>query len=248
MPLRRPRHARPAAVRALVPADRRRRLASAGVLLVATLGTLLLAGCQPTTETPTPDALVLVQGNFQTAAAGAALPTPVVVRVHSVDGSPVEGVPVAFAVAQGGGAVDPASAMSDASGEVKTRWTLGPNQDIHALQVSTPGVAPITVSASGITATDLLIVQGNNQSGRAGSALSTQIVLRVIGSGNVPIPGVPVGFAITAGSGAVNPPSATTNAAGEVTVRWTLGAQQGLQTVQASALNLSPVLVNATAN
>ncbi len=207
---------------------------------------LAVAACERVAAPATASELVVVQGNHQSAAAGTILPTAVVVRVRSDDGSPVEAVPVGFSVRSGGGVVEPATGLSDANGEVKTRWTLGKDQQLHELLASVPGVDAITVTATGIIPTDLMVAQGNNQTAKSGTALPVQIVLRVVGSHNTPIPGIPVSLTVTSGSGSLNPASAITNASGEVTVRWTLGNQPGIQNVQASALNLAPVILSAT--
>lgn len=206
----------------------------------------LATACEKASGPLAASGLLVVQGNRQVAAAGTALPAPVVVRVLAEDGSPVEGAPVGFAVQLGNGTVEPATAMSDANGEAKTRWTLGANQNAHELLASVPGVEAVTITATGIVPTDLLVAQGNNQVARAAAALPVQIVLRVVGNNNTPIPGVPITLQVTAGGGSLNPASAVTNASGEVTVRWTLGNQVGLQNVQASALNLSPIILTAT--
>lgn len=222
-----------------VPLRRRR-----PALLLAVLP--ILAACEKASGPLVADRLLVVQGNRQVAAAGTALPTAIVVRVLAEDGSPVEGSPVGFAVQLGNGTVEPATALSDANGEAKTRWTLGANQSAHELLASVPGVEPITVTATGIVPTELVIAQANNQVAKAGTALPVQIVLRVVGNNNTPIPGVAVALQVTAGGGSLNPASAVTNAAGEITVRWTLGNQPGLQNVQASALNLSPIILSAS--
>jgi adhesin/invasin len=220
----------------------RRRLRAALLFL----GTAGVSACEKATEPLTAAELIVVQGNRQTAAAGTLLTTPIVVRVRATDGSPVEGVPVGFAVQLGNGTVEPATVLSDANGEARTRWTLGAHHQAHELLSSVPGVEPITITATGIVPDELLVAQGNNQSAKAGAALPVQIVLRVVGANNTPIPGVPVSLAVTAGGGSLNPASATTNAAGEVTVRWTLGSQPGAQQVRASALNLAPVTLSAS--
>lgn len=213
-------------------------------LLAFTLAVAL--GCEKVTEPLAASGLIVVQGNRQTAAAGTMLPTPIVVRVRATDGSPVEGVPVSFSVLVGNGTVTPATAMSDANGEVQTRWMLGGNQDAHELLTSVPGVDPVTITATGIIPTDLIVAQGNNQTAKAGAALPVQIVLRIVGATNTPIPGIAVTLAVTSGGGSINPASAITNTAGEITFRWTLGNQAGLQNVQATALNLAPIILSAT--
>ena len=219
-----------------------RRLRPLALLVLLPLAT----ACEKASGPLPASSLLVVQGNRQSAAAGTALPAPVVVRVLADDGSPVEGTPVGFAVQLGNGTVEPATVLSDANGEAKTRWTLGANQNAHELLASVPGVEPVTITATGIVPTDLLVAQGNNQVAKAGAALPVQIVLRVVGNNNTPIPGVPITLQVTAGGGSLNPASAVTNASGEVTVRWTLGNQIGLQNVQASALNLAPIILTAS--
>jgi len=222
-----------------------RYLVAAVLAIVPTL--VAFSGCTKATEAPAAALLSIVQGNLQQAAAGTLLPTPVVLRVLASDGTPVAKVPVSFNVTQGGGSVDPATAMSDANGEVKAKWTLGPNSQVQTLSASAPGVEAITLSALGVLPGDLIIAQGNNQSAKASAALPVQIVLRVVGGNNVAIPGVTVALAITGGGGQVSPQSAVTNALGEVSVRWTLGPQVGMQTATVTAGTLGPVPLSATA-
>ncbi|MEP6779289.1 MAG: hypothetical protein ABJC26_05310, partial [Gemmatimonadaceae bacterium] len=84
-------------------------------------------GCPASVADPVSAAsLTVVQGNGQSAAVGTLLPTPVVLRVRGTDGLPLAKVPVSFSVISGGGAVDPGTVISDANGEVKAKWSLGP--------------------------------------------------------------------------------------------------------------------------
>ena len=217
-------------------------------LLTAVPTLLAFPGCTKTVEAPAASRLTIVQGHLQTAAAGTLLLTPVVLRVIGTDGAPIGKIPVSFNVLAGGGSVDPSSAVSDANGEVKARWTLGPGAQVQSMTGSAPGVDPVLLSANGILPSDLVIAQGNNQTGKAGAALTVQIVFRVTGGSNVPIPGQTVGFAITGGGGSISPQSAVTNALGEVSVRWTLGPQTGQQTATATAGTLGPIAITAIAN
>lgn len=205
-------------------------------------------GCTKTTEAPAASRLSIVQGNLQQAAAGTLLSTPIVLRVYATDGSPMQNIPVSFNVLAGGGSVDPATAKSDANGEVKARWTLGPGSQVHTLIGSAPNVEPVTLSALGVVPSDILIAQGNNQTARANTALPVQLVLRVTGNNNVPIPGQTVALSITSGGGSLSPQSAVTNNLGEVTVRWTLGPQTGLQTATATSGMVGPITISAVAN
>lgn len=218
------------------------------VLFTAIPTLLAFPGCTKTTEAPAAARLSIVQGHLQQAAAGTLLPTPLVLRVSGTDGAPVANIPVSFNVLAGGGSVDPATAKSDANGEVKARWTLGPGSQVQTVVGSAPGVEPVTVSALGVLPSDIAIAQGNNQTGRINTALPVQLVLRVTGTNNVPIPGQTVALTITSGGGSLSPQSAVTNNLGEVTVRWTLGPQAGLQTATATSGMVGPVTITAVAN
>lgn len=218
------------------------------VLLAAVPTLVAFPGCTKTVEAPAASRLTIVQGHLQQAAAGTLLPTPIVLRVLATDGSPMANIPISFNVLAGGGSVDPATAKSDANGEVKARWTLGPGSQVQTMIGSAPSVEPVTLSAVGVLPTDMVIAQGNNQSAKVSSALPVQLVLRVTGGNNVPIPGQTVALAIAAGGGSLSPQSAVTNALGEVTVRWTLGPQAGLQMATASAGAIGPITISATGN
>ena len=218
-------------------------------VLFAAIPTLVaFPGCTKTTEAPAASRLTIVQGHLQQAAAGTLLPTPIVLRVYATDGSPMANIPVSFNVLAGGGSVDPATAKSDANGEVKARWTLGPGSQAQSLVGSAPNVEPVMLSALGILPADISVAQGNNQTARANTALPVQLVLRITGNNNVPIPGQTVALSITSGGGSVSPQSAVTNSLGEVTVRWTLGPQVGLQTATATSGTVGPITLTAIAN
>jgi hypothetical protein len=194
---------------------------------------------------PTPGSLVLVQGNNQQAQGGAELPNPVVIRVLDTDGTPIGKLPIGFSVVQGGGSVNPGSAASDENGEVKVKWTVGPNEVAQLLRASVPGVEAVNVSAIALLPTDIVIAQGNNQTAKAGAALPNPIVIRVVGPGNVPMKGIAVAFQVISGGGLISPQSGLTNALGEVTARWTLGGTAGTNTLAVSSGSLQPLAMTA---
>jgi len=213
---------------------------------LALLASTVLAGCgKEVVASPTPGALILVQGNNQQVQGGSELPNPVVIRVLSAEGAPIEKVPIGFSVVQGGGSVNPGSAPSDENGEVKVKWTVGPNEVAQLLRASVPGVEAVNVSAIALLPSDIIIAQGNNQLAKAGGPLPTPIVIRIVGPGNVPMKGIPVAFQVMAGGGLISPQSAITNALGEVTARWTLGGTAGSNTLAVSSGSLQPVTLLA---
>jgi adhesin/invasin len=196
---------------------------------------------------PTPATLIVVQGTNQAVQGGKELPNAIVLRVLTEDGKPVEKVSVGFTVATGGGSVNPGSVITDANGEVRTKWILGPTTPEQTLKAVVAGIDPVTISATAIVPVETVIAQGNNQSARVSTALVNAIVIRVVGINNTPIVGVPVAFQITAGAGVITPQSALTNAFGEVSAKWTLGPIPGANTLFATVANLTPAVISATA-
>jgi hypothetical protein len=89
-------------------------------------------------------------------------------------------------------------------------------------------------------------VQGNNQTAKTGTALTNSVIVRVVGSANVPMQGITVGFQVVAGGGGMNPATVVTNALGEATTKWTMGAA-GTQSAYVSSGSLPTVSVSATA-
>ncbi len=195
----------------------------------------------------TPASLTLVQGNLQSVQGGTELPNPIIVRLLDTEGAPMAKAPIGFSVASGGGAVTPGSAITDDNGEAKTKWVLGTSDANQSLQARAAGLDPLTVSATALLPTDLVIAQGSNQSARMSAGLPNPLVVRVLGPNNTPMKGITVAFQVVTGGGQISPQSALTNALGEVTVRWTLGPSAGVQLLSVSSGTLQPITVQATA-
>jgi hypothetical protein len=189
----------------------------------------------------------VVQGNGQTAQAGAALPTPVVLRVIDSNGDPVPSANVVFAVTAGGGTVNPPSILSDVHGEVSVKWTLGLGVPLQSLTASVAESPPVTLFATALYPATIAAAQGNGQTGKAAQTLANNIVIRVTGDNNVPLAGIPVQFQVLSGGGGISPQTAITNVFGEVTAKWTLGLVAGGNSATATAGTLSPVFLVATA-
>jgi hypothetical protein len=102
-------------------------------------------------------------------------------------------------------------------------------------------------TAAQVVVAGFSIVQGNNQTAQAGTLLPTPIVLRVVDASDNAIPGIAVQFVVATGGGTVTPSSATSDASGEVSVKWTLGSDALAQTRAGSVGELAPVTVTANA-
>lgn len=96
-----------------------------------------------------PVALFLLSGGGQTGASATALAEPIGVRVTDVNGNPVGGTSVSFAVTLGGGSVTPTTATTDELGRAQTVWTLG-SAGAQSLAVSGSGLkpSPLVVNAT----------------------------------------------------------------------------------------------------
>jgi hypothetical protein len=208
---------------------------------------LLAQACAKDPAAPEPLAgILVVQGADQAAQVGRVLPTQVIFRAIDSTGLAIEGRTITLLIGAGGGSVNPTSGETDAAGEVRATWTLGPSATMQTLLATAPGLEPVIVGATGLVPTQVVIAQGNNQTARAGTALATSIVVRVLGPNNVPMVGVPVAVQVTAGGGSFAPQTAATNATGEVTLRWTIGGAAGTNTASLQVWTLDPVTLTAT--
>ena len=70
---------------------------------------------------------------------------------------------------------------------------------------------------------ELTVVSGADQSGRVGSELPEEIVVRAVDAAGRPVPGVALRFEVVSGGGTVAEATSQTNEAGEARARWTLG-------------------------
>jgi len=93
----------------------------------------------------------------------------------------------------------------------------------------------------------LLKVGGDNQTGPAGATLTQQVRVRVDDGHGAGLSGRTVTFTVQSGGGSVSPPSVTSDANGEASTSWTLGASPGENRLTASVSSISPVEFVATA-
>ncbi|MBI1966500.1 MAG: Ig-like domain-containing protein, partial [Gemmatimonadetes bacterium] len=169
-------------------------------------------------------------------------------------GNPVSGVSVTFAVASGGGTVDPTTAiLTDAGGIAQvTSWTLGPTAGTNTLTATagTLSGSPVTFTATGTagTATTIALNGGDAQTDTAGATLATPYTVLVTDGFGNPKSGITVTWAVTGGGGSITPSSAT-NASGIASATRVLGTTAGTQTATAtvSGLTGSPVSFSSTA-
>jgi adhesin/invasin len=193
--------------------------------------------------------LILESGNEQTAPAGAPLPQPLVVRVADAFGNPISGVTITWTPV-GGGSVSEGSTVSDQAGLSSVTRTLGSTAGPQSTLAASEGLSgsPVTFlhTATSGSATGVVIVSGNEQSGVPGTALAQPLVVQVNDAGGNPVTGAPVTWVVTGGGGTLDPTTSTTDATGRASSAWTLGAAPGSNTAEAVVSGVGQATFAAT--
>jgi hypothetical protein len=199
--------------------------------------------------------IAIVRGDGQSGTVGTVLPESLVVRVTDAQDRPVSNQTVVFSVLAGGGQVIPTTVQTNADGVAAAAWMLGSGagaQQVRAQPTGDGAPADLSVvfgaNAGSSAATELIAVQGDNQTATAGSALLDSLVVRVRDASGNAVGGVNVGWSVT-GGGSVSAASTVTGSDGRAAVRRILGGGAGAQTTIATAAGLigSPVTFTASA-
>src|SRR5213080_1108886 len=125
--------------------------------------------------------------------AGTAVATPPAVLVRDQHGNPVQGVSVTFAVASGGGSVNPTSPVATGLDGIAaaTSWTLGPTEGTNTLTASSAGLtgSPVTFTATGTpgAAARLALTTPPSSTAQNGVPFAQQPVLQVQDANGNPI-------------------------------------------------------------
>jgi len=199
-----------------------------------------------------PFALAAVSGGGQSGTVGETLPAPLVFALTDGGGDPVSDVGIVFELAAGAGAFDPAAATTDASGQVSTALTLGSTAGALSILPRGASLAIDAVEAMSATALPgppaaLVWTAGSGQKDAPGETLLAALVVQVQDAYGNGIAGVAVEVAAS-GGGSVLPAASESNAEGELSCAWTLGAGLGTQTLTASAASLADAEATAVAD
>ena len=93
--------------------------------------------------------LDIIGGNGQTGTIGTVLPETLIVRYFSSTQGAVSGAQARWTVTAGGGSINPLSSTTDASGQAKAFWTLGPNPGFNQVSVSVSDFGTLSFVATG---------------------------------------------------------------------------------------------------
>jgi hypothetical protein len=194
-----------------------------------------VTGKTPILVVATAAEIATVAGGAQRAIAGNLLPQAVVMRVTSRRARPVEGVLVKFRVADGQGSLEPASAVTDADGRVRTVWTLGDQpgrQTLYATVERIDSALAVVAEAEPVAANTRVTALTENVSGDAGREIGDTIAIRVADSTGRALADVPVTWVALDG-GRAETIDARSDSLGEAHARWVLGPKAGTQRLRA---------------
>jgi uncharacterized protein (TIGR03437 family) len=179
--------------------------------------------------------LKIISGNNQTGNTGQTLQSAVVASVTDACGNPVTGAQVTWAVTQGSATLSKVVSTSGSSGQVSAFVTLGSAAGPVQVTATFGNAAVVNFSlTSQAVVSTMTILNGNNQTVTAGATFPQSLTVQIKDASNSPIVGVSVNFAVTSGTGSVNPTSATTDSQGRAS------------TIASSATNSGPIVVTAS--
>ncbi|MGH7595039.1 MAG: Ig-like domain-containing protein [bacterium] len=199
--------------------------------------------------------LELGGGNNQVGTVGAMLAKPIAVKVLDNNNRPVSGVPVRFSISLGNGAINEQSIFivaSDAFGEAKVAWRLGPEAGLNVLRAEAPGLAnsPIDfqAEASPDRAAAIRFVGNNPVFGNV-NGQSEPLTVQAVDVLNNGVAGIGVIFELVEGTGRLTENYVVTGDGGYAAVRAIFDAKSGPRKVRVSSEGLlgSPIIVIAYA-
>jgi len=201
-----------------------------------------ITGIITATNNPLTNVISIFAGNNQGATVSTQLSNPLTVTVVDLNGNPVAGVPVTFAVASGGGSVNPATAVNtNSSGNASVTATLGGTVGAQTFTATMAQgtTKTVTFSETGSVSigapASISILSGNNQGGTVSTVMPNPLLVIVRDASGNAVPGASVTFAAASGGGSVNPATAvSTNSIGQASAIGTLGATIGAQTFTAT--------------
>ena len=186
-------------------------------------------GTEPETRRPT--TLILSPSTVTLSYIGAT--TALTARILDQNGGPLTGSVTWTSDDPGVATVASGTITAVANGTTTVRGTSG----------TVTGTAAVTVQQA---VSSLTVLSGNAQSAIAGETLAEPVLVRAKDLGGAAVVGATVTFTPDVGSGTVSVASATTDANGDATTAWTLGAGFGSQRLNVVSGGAATVVLTAT--
>jgi hypothetical protein len=188
-----------------------------------------------------------LSGDNQNAPVGSALAQPLVVEVRDIDGTPRAGTTVDFTVTTGGGAVSPASAVTDANGQASTALTLGTTAGLNTVRATAGAIGSVDFTATAVppdSGTKLTLSPTDSSTGVDTAIIYNASVLDDFGN-LITTATSPVSFSATGVTGTFSPGSTVTPVNGVASVSFT-PSTTGLATISVSSTGLTGVNTGLT--
>lgn len=187
-----------------------------------------------------PAELLAISPAVDTVVTGDATDPPITVRVQNALGEPVEGIPVRFELAEGGGELSPNLAVSNREGLAEAGFRAGIEPGEARVRVSVPNVPILEfiVVAAPSDSVELRIVEGDGQRAEVGSQLPIPFVVQAVTPAGTPAGGIAVAWRIADGSGRsalLTADTTITDGAGRGTALLTLGRDAAEYRIEAFA-------------
>jgi len=180
-------------------------------------------------------------GDGQSAYTGNTLANPLVVKISDDTGVGQPNIPVTFTLTQGAGQIiETQPVLTDANGLASVHLKLGAQAGAYSIQARSDGAtgSPLTFTATAtLPSIRVRKISGDDQTGAAGKALATDVVVKAIYQNGNPVANEPLVFRILSGNGSFNGLSTVTvntDLTGLAAARWTLGTAVGMQTIVVS--------------
>ena len=229
----------------------------ASAVVLTLIGILSIGACNDEATTPTVAPVgaqvIKVSGDAQSDTVAQTLPQPLVVQVNDATGHPVAGVNVGFAAGVESGSVGSPAAVTNASGQAQTTWTLGTVAGGQTASATVGTLPALSFTATATPGAPAIVAKqaGDSQTAVSGQAVAVRPAVIVRDGFNNLTPGAAVTFAASAGNGVVVGAAQTTSASGIATVgSWTLGNTPGTDTLTAtvagSGITDNPAVFTAT--
>ncbi len=206
----------------------------------------IAAACRDSTGPAVkPAGIRLVSGDNQSVTVGTALTAPPQFVVYDAGGAAISDANVSIVVASGGGKLTDAPTRTSSPATSVGEWTLGPRAGANTITVSVAGVAPLTISATGIAgaAARFVPLTPTTVTGRAAQVVTSAVSARVTDAFDNPLAGAAIDLTASGGSA---PSSAAADSTGVVTITaWTLGtvAGQNALTLRSGSATLTFIAV-----
>ena len=180
------------------------------------------------TENILPPSLSIVSGDAQSGLIGSAATAPLVVKLVDGAGAPVSGQPIAWTVTSGSASVASIS-NTNAAGQANITFTYGSSPGPIVISASAfSGTQTVNFNETATTASSLLKITGDAQSGAPGATLPVALKVRIQAPPGTPtLAGVPINFSVISGTASVTVFSAMTDALGEASTTVNLGLTPG---------------------